>query len=107
MVEQGHETPKPPPLVPAMPRRARRWASRGVWLGALAAGVGGLGEAVLLQAWGRGLGTVLLVGAALLAGLAWGDLRVPPATPVPEQNVVGPSALCYDRRGLIVRLAGI
>src|SRR5213596_2851026 len=74
------------------------WASRALWLGAGATGVGAVAEGVLLREHGLRVSAPLLVLATVLAGLAWqsslvpGTAAAPPAQPMRGTWGPGPRA---------------
>src|SRR4051794_33460003 len=78
------------------------WSARGVTLGALALGMAGLGEALLLQPPTRLLSYGLLLGALALGAVAWWGLR---ERPLPTPAVATDSSRA--RHVPAWRLAGI
>ncbi|HYP18940.1 MAG TPA: glycosyltransferase family 39 protein, partial [Chloroflexia bacterium] len=80
------------------------WKARPVWLGVLAFLVGAAGQVLLFEEPQRALGVVLLVGALVLAMVAWSGLRDAPlltATPEPARRLLN------MRPELALRLVGI
>ena len=64
----------------------RAWTERRLWLGLVAALVGGLGQHLLFQEASRVQGEVLLAAAAGLAAVTWGALCDRPLLPAVPSN---------------------
>ena len=107
-------TPRHLPL--AVPRKRRiaarlrsggrtAWATRGVTMGALAVGLGALGETLLFQEAQRSLGAALLGGAMVVGAVAWSGVRDAPLPPAAAGDAVAGRAA--PRRAVALRLAGI
>jgi hypothetical protein len=83
--------------------RASVWELRAIWLGLVAFAMAGVGEALLFSEERRGLGVALLLAAAVVAVVAWGQWR----TETPTASNIKKWWRIAWRRGLILRLAGI
>ena len=80
------------------------WSARGVWLGAMAFGLSLVGTELLrhesLQIWAF----LLLVGASILAVLAWGDTQWPPAFQLDPTAGPAHAQLCVGKKRLFVTM---
>jgi 4-amino-4-deoxy-L-arabinose transferase-like glycosyltransferase len=84
-----------------------RWSARGVWLGAIAFAVSLVGTELLrLESW-RVLGVLLLLGAAIVAVLAWGYSQWAPVFPIDRANgFATPHVGVGRKRSSLTLLAG-
>ena len=76
------------------------WSARGVWLGTIAFAVSLVGTELLCHESLRILAVLLLVGAGVLAVLAWGDSQWSPVFPANRGIGSAPSNFSVGRRRL-------
>src|SRR4029077_447248 len=82
------------------------WSARGIWLGGVAFALSLVGTELLrLESW-RFWAVLLLVGAGMLAVLAWGSSQWSPAFPVPRATGSGYAQSQVKRRSFPAMLAG-